>query len=79
MGGGPDKETLVFVFPSPEPKHLTAQLRQKFPYIDVIFYQLNMSKLKTDEKQIGGIRGANLEAPDGKIPITFEPSLLKHK
>ncbi|KIW87747.1 uncharacterized protein Z519_11721 [Cladophialophora bantiana CBS 173.52] len=42
MGGGPDKEHLLIVLYEPEPKHLTAEIKRRFPYFDITYFQLNV-------------------------------------
>lgn len=52
MGGGPDKETLLFIFQEDEPKHVTDKLRKAFPYITVIYHKLSKPQ---QGKLMGGI------------------------
>ena len=40
MGGGPDKEHLLIVLWDPEPKQITAEIKRRFPYIDITYLQL---------------------------------------
>ena len=40
MGGGPDREHLLIVLWDPEPTGLIAQIKDKFPYIDVDYVQI---------------------------------------
>ncbi|KIX01634.1 uncharacterized protein Z518_09360 [Rhinocladiella mackenziei CBS 650.93] len=37
MGGGPDKEHLLITMWEPEPKHITAELKRRFPYFDITY------------------------------------------
>ncbi|OQU93754.1 D-isomer specific 2-hydroxyacid dehydrogenase, NAD binding domain-containing protein [Cladophialophora immunda] len=50
MGGGPDKEHLLIVLWDPEPKDLTAEIKRRFPYFDVTYYQLNAMGREGREK-----------------------------
>lgn len=43
MGGGPDKEHLLIVLWEPEPKHITAEIKRRFPYFDITYIQLDLS------------------------------------
>jgi hypothetical protein len=43
MGGGPDKEHLLIVLWEPEPKHITAEIKRRFPYIEITYLQLDLS------------------------------------
>lgn len=52
MGGGPDKETLLFIFQEDEQKQVTDKLRKSFPYIDVIYHKLGKPQAG---KTMGGI------------------------
>jgi hypothetical protein len=44
MGGGPEPETLLVVFPFPEPTELLDRLTSKFPYVKVLFHRLQIKK-----------------------------------
>jgi len=67
MGGGPDKETLVFIFMFDEPKHITDDIRRKFPHIEVIYHQLGKAE---KGKTMGGISYAFDTIPEGNSPPT---------
>ncbi len=43
MGGGPDKDHLLIVLWEPEPKHITAEIKRRFPYFDITYLQLDLS------------------------------------
>ncbi|EXJ56812.1 hypothetical protein A1O7_07156 [Cladophialophora yegresii CBS 114405] len=43
MGGGPDKEHLLITLWEPEPKHITAEIKRRFPYIEITYLELEMS------------------------------------
>ena len=40
MGGGPDKEHMLIVLWEPEPKETIAKIKEKFPYIEVTYFQI---------------------------------------
>ena len=44
MGGGPDREHMLIVLRSPEPKGLTAKIKERFPYIDVTYFQIKSTR-----------------------------------
>jgi hypothetical protein len=44
MGGGPDREHMLIVLRSPEPKDLIAKIKEKFPYIDVTYFQTKSTR-----------------------------------
>lgn len=71
MGGGPGKETLLFPFMTPEPKHLTNLVREKFPHIDVVYYQLSRPPVGGGSKQIGGIPHAQEVIPEGMARLIY--------
>ncbi|OCT48959.1 hypothetical protein CLCR_05293 [Cladophialophora carrionii] len=43
MGGGPDKEHLLIALWEPEPKHITAEIKRRFPYIEITYLELELS------------------------------------
>lgn len=43
MGGGPAKDTLLCVLPSPEPKDIIAALRKRFPHLEIKYQQTSSS------------------------------------
>jgi len=45
MGGGPDKEHLLIAMWFPEPKHIIAEIKRRFPYFDITYFQFDMPKL----------------------------------
>jgi hypothetical protein len=45
MGGGPPKENLLIILPSPEDRSITDKIREKFPYIEVNYHQLGRANL----------------------------------
>jgi len=61
MGGGPNKETLVFIFQEDEPKQVTDRIRKDFPYIEVIYHKLGKPQ---QGKLMGGIPYAFDQIPD---------------
>lgn len=44
MGGGPEKEVLLFIQNNDEPKHILDPLRRDFPNLEVIFHKLSPSE-----------------------------------
>jgi len=40
MGGGPDKEHLLIALWDPEPVAFTGEIKRRFPYIDITYFQL---------------------------------------
>jgi hypothetical protein len=40
MGGGPDHEHLLIVLWNPEPKDLISKIKERFPYIEVTYFQV---------------------------------------
>lgn len=46
MGGGPspEPETLLVVFPFPEPTAILDRLKERFPYVKVVFYRMRSFK-----------------------------------
>ena len=44
MGGGPDREHMLIVLWNPEPKELIAKIKQRFPYIDVTYFQIKSTR-----------------------------------
>ena len=61
MGGGPDKEVLLFIFQEDEPKQVTDRIRHDFPYIEVIYHKLSKPQ---HGKVMGGIPYAFDQIPD---------------
>lgn len=61
MGGGPAKETLLFIFQADEPKQITDGIRHAFPYIDVVYHKLGKPQ---EGRQVGGIAYAFETIPD---------------
>ena len=56
MGGGPCKENLLVVLPGPKDEAATNEIRKRFPYIDVMYYQvggMNDDRRETKEKLRG--------------------------
>ncbi|KAL6246415.1 hypothetical protein RBB50_006651 [Rhinocladiella similis] len=53
MGGGPDKEHLVIALMDPEPKHITALLKQQFPYFDITYFQVSREGSGPKTKDLG--------------------------
>lgn len=43
MGGGPEREVLLFIQNNDEPKHILDPLRRDFPHLEVIFHKLSPS------------------------------------
>ena len=63
MGGGPDNEHLLIVLWQPEPKHITAELKRRFPYFDITYVELSMpSKPFSDNSHL---------IPKGEFPAMF--------
>lgn len=60
MGGGPDKEHLVIALMDPEPKHITALLKQQFPYFDITYFQVSREGSGPKTKDLGS------QIPDGE-------------
>lgn len=56
MGGGPCKENLLVVLPGPKDEDATNEIKKRFPYIDVTYYQVGgMKDDRTETKeQLGG-------------------------
>ena len=40
MGGGPAREIIQFALPWPEPKEILDRIRQKFPHIEIRYFDL---------------------------------------
>ena len=58
MGGGPDREHMLIVLRSPEPKGLIAKMKGRFPYIDVTYHQIKSTRannVSAEEK--GDLKG----------------------
>ena len=65
MGGGPDREHMLIVLESPEPKGLIAKIKERFPYIDVTYFQIK------------GTRANNVRAEEKDVPKgSYFPTLL---
>jgi len=65
MGGGPDREHMLIVLRSPEPKDLIAKIKERFPYIDVTYFQIK------------GTRANNVRAEEKDVPKgSYLPTLL---
>lgn len=61
MGGGPDHEHLLIVLWSPEPKDLISKIKQRFPYIDVTYFQVQSTRAnKVQEAEKGVPKGSSL-------------------
>lgn len=70
MGGGPDKETLVFIFMFDEPKHITDDIRRRLPHIEVIYHQLGKPE---KGKVMGGISYSYDTIPEGNSQPVDSP------
>ena len=66
MGGGPDKEHLLIVLWDPEPKHITAELKRRFPYFDITYVQLSMQSKPFADNSDQVSKG---EFPAGPNPV----------
>ena len=44
MGGGPARDLLLCTLPFPEPKDALDQLREKYPYMDVVFIEVQYTR-----------------------------------
>src|SRR4051794_9812514 len=44
MGGGPDREHMLIVLRSPDPKDQIAKIKERFPYIDVTYFQIKSTR-----------------------------------
>lgn len=49
MGGGPDKEHLLILSWSDEPENLKAEIKRRFPYIDVTYRKVMGAAIPKDE------------------------------
>ena len=74
MGGGPDRERMLIVLRSPEPKGLIAKMKERFPYIDVTYFQSKSTRangVPAEEK--GDLKGSY---PPNLIVCPFSPTSL---
>jgi hypothetical protein len=55
MGGGPDREHMLIVLWNPEPKDLIAKIKERFPYIDVTYFQLKSTRANNVPKAEKGV------------------------
>jgi hypothetical protein len=80
MGGGPDREHMLIVLRSPEPKGLTAKIKERFPYIDVTYFQIKSTRannVPAEEKDV--LKGSCLPTLLAVLPVSsHKPLFLEH-
>jgi hypothetical protein len=64
MGGGPDKENLLIILWEPEPTHITAEIKRRFPYFDITYFQLDNSSSPWGGDSTKGVPTGELSTDD---------------
>jgi hypothetical protein len=70
MGGGPDREHMLIVLRSPESKGLTAKIKERFPYIDVTYFQIKSTRANNVPEEKDVPKGSYLLALLIVLPIS---------
>jgi hypothetical protein len=61
MGGGPDREHMLIVLRSPEPNGLITKMKERFPYIDVTYFQMKSTRANSvSAEEKGDLKGSYL-------------------
>ncbi len=76
MGGGPDKEHMVIVLWEPEPKETIAQIKEKFPYIEVTYFQIKSYRANTVTEGVPKGRAAPFRYNRILVSSALIPSIL---
>jgi hypothetical protein len=70
MGGGPDKEHLLITLWDPEPKHITAEIKRRFPYFDITYVQLSRADSGWGSGSTKGVSPGMLFPPRAAAVVT---------
>jgi hypothetical protein len=74
MGGGPDREHMLIVLRSPEPNGLVAKMKERFPYIDVTYFQMKSTRANSVPAEgKGDLKGSCLQT---LLSCLFPPTSL---
>lgn len=76
MGGGPDDEHMLIVLWNPEPKDVISKIKEKFPYIEITYFQLKSTRANNvpeAEKSVpkGGISSMSFLSYSLPVPIAL--------